>query len=173
MSEAKEVAKSHDITERLAWELQAPLTIRPSDFTAFPSKIPWKTERAKMSQVCLQCHSQAWTSGHFQNLDQVIENYNTVYYKPLFAVLNELYASGRLSEESYFDEQLEWEFYEFWHHEGRRARMGAAMMAPDYSWWHGFYEIKHRYITFMEEAQRLKAERQASKKYTIFPGKYK
>jgi len=25
-----------------------------------------------------------------------------------------------------------------WHHEGRRARMGTAMMGPDYAWWHGF-----------------------------------
>jgi hypothetical protein len=33
--------------------------------------------------------------------------------------------------------------------------MGAAMMAPDYSWWHGFYECKKRYNNFMEEARDL------------------
>ena len=33
--------------------------------------------------------------------------------------------------------------------------MGAAMMAPDYSWWHGFYECKKRYSNFMEEARHL------------------
>jgi hypothetical protein len=172
ISEAKEVAKSHDVTERLAWELQAPLTIRPSEFTPFPASTSWEMERAKMSRVCLQCHSQAWTAGHFQNLDRVIENYNTLYYAPVAKVLNDLYATGLLSETSYFDEKLEWEFYEFWHHEGRRARMGAAMMAPDYAWWHGFYEVKHRYVTFMEEAERLKEERKLPKTYQVFPGKY-
>jgi len=173
MSEAQELSKSHDVTERLAWELQAPLTIRPSEFTPFPSNTSWEMEREKMGRVCLQCHSQEWTSGHFQNLDRVIENYNTIYYTPVVDVLNDLYASGVLSQESYFDEKLEWEFYELWHHEGRRARMGTAMMAPDYAWWHGFYEVKHRYVTFMEEAKRLKEEKKASKKYTVFPGKYR
>jgi hypothetical protein len=23
---------------------------------------------------------------------------------------------------------------------------------PDYAWWHGFYELKHRFVTFMELA---------------------
>ncbi|MEZ4603612.1 MAG: multiheme c-type cytochrome [Desulfobacterales bacterium] len=27
----------HDVTERLSWELQAPLTVRPEDFAAFPA----------------------------------------------------------------------------------------------------------------------------------------
>ena len=47
------------------------------------------------------------------------------------------------------------EYYELWHHEGRRARMGASMMAPDYTWWHGFYECKKRFINYMEEANDL------------------
>ncbi len=29
-----------------------------------------------------------------------------------------------------------------------------AMMAPDYAWWHGFYECKNRYNRFMDEARR-------------------
>lgn len=31
--------------------------------------------------------------------------------------------------------------FEYWHHEGRRARMGVFMMGPDYAQWHGFYEL--------------------------------
>jgi hypothetical protein len=30
-----------------------------------------------------------------------------------------------LDKTKFFDEHLELEFYELWHHEGRRARMGA------------------------------------------------
>ncbi len=56
---------------------------------------------------------------------------------------------------SIFDERLEVEYYELWHHEGRRARMGTMMMAPDYAWWHGFYECKLRFNNFMEEANHL------------------
>ena len=62
-----------------------------------------------------------------------------------------------VTSKRYFDEPLEWEFYELWHHEGRRARMGAAMMAPDYAWWHGFYELKHRFTHITETAKKIRA----------------
>ncbi len=47
MSAALGVSKTHDVTERLSWELQAPSTVRPADFKAFPAKTDWKNERAK------------------------------------------------------------------------------------------------------------------------------
>jgi hydroxylamine dehydrogenase len=152
MSEAPGVEKSHDVTERLAWELQAPLTIRPSEFKPWPAPTDWREERKRMQAVCYQCHSNEWVEGHFTNTDNVVELYNENYYGPVRIVMDRLYAAGELSKDEYFDEELEWEFYEFWHHEGRRARMGAAMMAPDYAWWHGFYELKHRFVKFMELA---------------------
>jgi predicted heme/steroid binding protein len=161
MSEAGSLPKSHDVTKRLAWELQAPLTVRPSEFAPYPSGTDWKEERESMRSVCLQCHSEAWTDGHFDNMDTVIELYNNEYYLPVKEVMDRLYAQGLLTEDSYFDEAIEWEFYELWHHEGRRARMGAAMMAPDYAWWHGFYECKHRFIDLIEMAEELTAEEKA------------
>jgi len=42
------------------------------------------------------------------------------------------------------------------HHEGRRARHGAAMMEPDYVQWHGFFEVADRfYNAFVPEAEAL------------------
>jgi len=58
MSGSGSVLTSHDVTERLAWELQAPLTIRPSDFKAFPAKTNWQVERDKMKEVCMQCRGK-------------------------------------------------------------------------------------------------------------------
>jgi hydroxylamine dehydrogenase len=169
ISQADTLKISHDVTGRLSWELQAPLTVRPSDFKPFPSGKSWEKERKKMKTVCLQCHSPEWTSGHFTNLDRVVINYNRVYYEPVRKTMDDLYSSGFLSDDKYFDDYLEWEFYEFWHHEGRRARMGAAMMAPDYAWWHGFYELKHRYLLFMEEADKIK-KNGGKRSYCNFPG---
>ena len=82
-----------------------------------------------------------------------------------------LYGAGLLSKDIIFDEELEWEFYELWHHEGRRARMGAAMMAPDYAWWHGFYEVKHRFNKILMKADALR-EKGKGEVYPRFPGKY-
>ena len=169
MSGSGSVLTSHDVTERLAWESQAPLTIRPQDFKPFPAKTNYQTERDKMKEICKQCHGKTWVDGHFVKYDQVIQEYNEVYYKPAQKMLEELYAKGLLDKTRFFDEELEIEFYELWHHEGRRARFGAAMMAPDYTWWHGFYECKKRYNSFMEKARDLIQHNKKAYKAADFP----
>jgi predicted heme/steroid binding protein len=74
MSAAGDVPRTHDVTQRLSWETQAPLTVRPSEFKPFPAETDWKVERERMKSICLQCHSQAWTDDHFSNLDRVVFN---------------------------------------------------------------------------------------------------
>ncbi len=171
LSPAGETPGTHDVTERLSWELQAPLTVRPEDFAPFPAKTDWQQERSKMKAVCRQCHSATWTDDHFRNLDGVVTLYNEQYYLPVKERVDRLYAAGLLSKDRYFDEPLEWEFYELWHHEGRRARMGTAMMAPDYAWWHGFYELKHRYAEIEEMAAELEQKGRKSV-YLEIPGRF-
>jgi len=156
MSGVSNVATTHDVTERLAWETQAPLTVRPEDFKPWPATdTNWKRERMKMERVCKTCHSNAWVRGHFSNLDNVVENYNENYFKPARKIIDELYEKKLLSKDKALDEKLEIEMYELWHHEGRRARFGAAMMAPDYAWWHGFYELKKRFMEIETQAEEL------------------
>ncbi len=60
MSGSGSVLTSHDVTERLSWEIQAPLTVRPQDFKPFPAKTNWMVEREKMKEICMQCHSKLW-----------------------------------------------------------------------------------------------------------------
>ncbi len=171
MSAAGNLPVTHDTTERLAWELQAPYTVRPNEFKLFPASLDWRKEREKMQAVCLQCHSLAWAKDHFSNLDKAVDNYNRLYFDPVKSKMDRLYAEDLVSKKSYFDEEIEWQFYEFWHHEGRRARMGAAMMAPDYAWWHGFYELKHRYVHFMELSEKIAKEGE-SDLFEDFPGRF-
>jgi hypothetical protein len=170
MSGSGDVLTSHDVTERLSWETQAPLTVRPQDFAAFPADTDWKAERAKMKNICAQCHGTAWIEDFYVDFDTAVEEYNENYFKPAKKMLDELYAKDLLDDTKFFDEELEVEYYELWHHEGRRARMGAMMMAPDYAWWHGFYECKHRFNRFMEGARHLLETGEKAYKYPDFPG---
>jgi hypothetical protein len=169
MSGSGKVLGTHDVTERLSWETQAPLTVRPQDFPAFPAKTDWRAEREKMKNICRQCHSNAWTDDFYDGFDKAVQEYNEVYFKPAKAKLDEMYAKGILSKEKFFDEHLELQFYELWHHEGRRARMGAMMMAPDYAWWHGFYECKNRFNQYMEEANHLLETGEKAFIYPTYP----
>ena len=138
MSGTADQPSSHDVGSRLSWELQASLTIRPQN-------TDWQAARQRMQAVCLQCHSPSWTSSHFARLDRVVSEYNRAYYQPLVEKLEKLYADGVLDHSGRIDEPLEVEVDEFWRREGRQARMGAAMMAPDFTWWHGFYELKKHF----------------------------
>ena len=155
MSGVNKIATTHDVTERLAWETQAPLTVRPSEFKPWPAKTDWKKERRKMETICLACHSQEWMKGHFTRFDAAVANYNDNYFKPMKKLIDELYEKKLLDKSKSLDEKLEIDMYELWHHEGRRARFGAAMMAPDYAWWHGFYELKKRCMAIEEQVEEL------------------
>jgi len=169
MSGAGTVLTSHDVTERLAWESQAPLSVRPENFKPFPAKVNHETERNKMKEVCKQCHGKVWVDDHFVKYDKVNEAYNDIYFKPAKKMLDDLYAKGLLDKSKFFDEELEVEFYELWHHEGRRARFGAAMMAPDYTWWHGFYECKKRFVGFIEGGNDLIEHNKKASVFSDFP----
>ena len=172
MSGNGELQTTHDVTERLAWETQAPLTVRPADFKAWPAATDWKVEREKMKTVCLSCHSDDWVDGHFNNFDGAVANYDETYYKPMKKLIDELYEKGLLSKDKPLDEELEIDAYELWHHEGRRARFGAAMMAPDYAWWHGFYELKKRCMEIEEKAEKLLTTSEPAKVFQV-KGAYK
>ncbi|MHC4753323.1 MAG: multiheme c-type cytochrome, partial [Planctomycetota bacterium] len=167
MSGVNNIATTHDVAERLAWETQAPLTVRPSQFKPWPAKTDWQKERQKMETICLACHSPAWTKGHFTRFDAVVANYNDNYYKPMKKLIDELYEKKLLDQEKNLDEKLEIDMYELWHNEGRRARFGAAMMAPDYAWWHGFYELKKRCMAIEEQVEELLNDGKPAKVFEV------
>jgi hydroxylamine dehydrogenase len=70
--------------------------------------------------------------------------YNEKFAKPGKKIVDALKATGLLTKQD-FDEKIEWTWYYLWHHEGRRARHGASMMAPDYAHWHGMFEVAERF----------------------------
>jgi hydroxylamine dehydrogenase len=155
MSGSGKEPTSHDVTQRLSWETQAPLTVRPQDFKPFPSGTDWKVERQKMKNICSSCHGEAWINDFYDGFDKAVEEYNEVYFKPAKAKLDELYDKGCWTRPSSSTNASRLNTMNCGTTKGRRARMGVMMMAPDYAWWHGFYECKLRFANYMEEANHL------------------
>ena len=55
-----------------------------------------------------------------------------------------------------FGNKIDFTWFELWHHEGRRARHGVSMMGPDYTHWHGTYEIaRNFYSEYIPELEEL------------------
>jgi len=138
--------RTHEVGGRISWTLRPAVSVKQQD---------WEKKRSEMKKVCLNCHGPEWVGNFYTQFDNSVELYNERYAKPAGEIMASLSKKGVLTKTP-FDEEIEWVYYELWHHEGRRARHGASMMGPDYVQWHGFYEIaKHFYQKFLPLARKL------------------
>ncbi len=146
MSATSNQKVTHDVGDRISFTLRPVISIKLEN---------WEKRRAAMKDVCSNCHASSWVDNFYAQYESTIDLYNEKFAKPAKSIMDKLYAAGKLTKTP-FDEKIEWTYYELWHHEGRRARMGTAMMGPDYTQWHGFYEVaKNFYTEFIPEAERL------------------
>jgi len=146
MSATPNQSVTHDVGDRISYTLRPAISIKQKD---------WEKKRADMQDVCSNCHATGWVENFYTQYDNTIDLYNEKFAKPAKSIMDKLYAANKLTKTP-FDEKIEWTYYEMWHHQGRRARMGTAMMGPDYTQWHGFYEVaKTFYNEFIPEAEAL------------------
>ncbi len=147
---------THDIGDRISWNNRPPVSVRPE----IPDKklglkdiLPWKTRRKNMKEVCGVCHSSDYVDGFYEQYDGLVKLYNEKFGEPGVRIMKMLKGGGLITKQP-FDEKIEWDWFEIWHHQGRRARMGASMMGPDYTHWHGLYEVaKAWYMDFIPEVK--------------------
>ncbi|MBU1917399.1 MAG: multiheme c-type cytochrome [bacterium] len=158
MSGIGKLKTTHDITERLYWNLWAQKSqVRNSEDVMSPVLGNGIEGRQKMEQVCSSCHSELHTKGFFKQGDKAVQLYNVAYYDPAKKMYDEL-ASKNLLKKNPWTDEFQKVFYYLWHHEGRRARQGAMMGGPDYAHWHGFFELQQDLYKLQEiYAKRLKA----------------
>jgi hydroxylamine dehydrogenase len=151
---------THDIGMRISWNNRPVISIRPEVSDAkmgLPgANVPWQVRRANMQDVCTACHEQQWVDNFYIQYDALIELYRVKFGEPGLA----LYKLAKpMMKPVPFGNKIDFIWFEIWHHEGRRARHGAAMMAPDYTHWHGTYEVaKNFYSEYIPELEEL-AER--------------
>ena len=117
--------------------------------------VSWKQRREAMQEMCKSCHGINHVRDFYKQLDDVVYLYNDKFAKPGVEIVKMLKAD-KIWKNTGFQNKLGFIWFEIWHHEGRRARMAAAMFAPDYTHWHGFYEIaRHFYHKFLPEVQKM------------------
>jgi hypothetical protein len=112
-------------------------------------------KRDRMKEVCSHCHTDDYVNSFYKQYDDLVILYNEKFAKPGLAIMGAL-LSNDLRTPTQFDEEIEWTWFYLWHHEGRRARHGASMMAPDYTHWHGMYEVAERfYMELIPQAREI------------------
>jgi hypothetical protein len=137
---------THDVGARISWTLRPPISKKLENADQ---------RRAAMQDVCQNCHAPPYVEAFYKQFDNLVSLYDDKFAKPATAIRNELMDRGIITRAD-FDDKLDWIYYELWHHEGRRARHGAAMSGPDYAWWHGMYDVaKVFYTEFLPEVKRV------------------
>lgn len=148
---------THDVGLRISWNNRPILSIRPEVSDAklgLPGKdIPWQTRRNNMKDVCTNCHNENYVENFYVQYDGLIDLYNEKFARPGKALMA---LAKPLLKPVVFSNKIDFIWFELWHHEGRRARHGASMMGPDYTHWHGMYEVaKNFYTEFIPELEEL------------------
>ena len=80
----------------------------------------------------------------------LVSDYNMVHEYTL-GLLNTAYEEDLIDPSNPIDETPEVMYYYIWHHDGRRWRMGASMMGPDWTHWNGAVDTLLDKLNTMEE----------------------
>ena len=138
---------THDVGDRLTWYLFAPISDRR------PS---WQDNKVRMQGVCMECHNQDFLDAFYTAADTATEHVNE-WVKQSDEMMAPLQAQNLLTAAP-FDEPIDFTYFELWHHWGRTAKFGAWMQGPDYSQWHGAYEL----ISDLAELRQMVDEKLAA-----------
>jgi len=161
MSATRKQDISHNIGLRIKWNNRPPrskLSHETDEKWGLASaSIHADARREKMLDVCMACHQETFAKNFFVQYEALLDLYDSKYavpggelYKAATAVLK--------TDRDYvkFGNKIDWTWFELWHHEGRRARHAAAMQAPDYTHWHGTYDLAKNWMTkFIPEIKEI------------------
>ena len=134
MSGIGELSTTHNVNERLKWDL-----VHPRSEVRSGVRGDGEQGEKLMKKVCVNCHGTTHIETQRAVLDNTVDMYNQ-YWDRAVAMKKELSDKGLLKKDPWKDPYQELMYY-LWHHTGRRARHGAAMNGPDYAHWHGFFQM--------------------------------
>jgi hypothetical protein len=103
-------------------------------------------KREKMIGVCLNCHNDTYVDNFYDQFDKFIEVYNKKFAEPAQDLMDSLQADGIISKDNMFEKEVQWAFWDLWHHGSRQARHGASMMGPSITR-RGMYEVSDNFYS--------------------------
>jgi len=163
MSATKDMPTNHNVGLRIKWNNRPAISkeAHKTDETwgLESAKITGDMRRKDMKKVCIACHNVNFTDNFFIQYEELMNLYHEKFAKPgieLYNAATEVLKAVKGAKYAQFSQMIDYTWFEIWHHEGRRARHAAAMMAPDYTHWHGTYEVaKHWYGKYIPELNEV------------------
>ncbi len=138
---------THDVGDRLTWYLFAPISER---------RPTWQDNLVRMQSVCRECHNTTFIEDFYAAADTATLRVND-WVRESDDLVRPLTGRGLMTAEP-FDEPIDYVYFELWHHWGRTAKFGVWMQGPDYTQWHGVYEL----LSDLSELREMVDERLAA-----------
>jgi hydroxylamine dehydrogenase len=135
---------THDMGDRLTWFLFSQISERRPN---------WQGNQVAMQNVCRECHNENFVSEFYADADTAVEAVNA-WVKQSDEIMAPLQQQGLLTDTP-FDQSIDFTYFELWHHWGRTAKFGTWMQGPDYTQWHGIYELLSDLAELRESADRM------------------
>jgi cytochrome c5 len=141
---------THDVGDRLTWYLFAPVSQHRPD---------WEKNKVTMQSICLKCHNRSFVARFYDEADKATTAVND-FVSQGSAIMKPLREQGLVAAQP-FAEPIQFTEFELWHHWGRTAKFGAWMQGPDYSQWHGAYEMLKALAELRDMAHQKQLVKQA------------
>ena len=163
MSATKDMPVTHNVGLRIKWNNRPP-QVKLANETDLKwglesGKVNGDMRRKNMVNVCEACHNINFINGFFTQYEGQLELYSEKWAKPgeaLYKKATEVLKATNGATYAQFAQKIDYTWFELWHHEGRRVRHGASMFAPDYTQWHGNYELaRNWYGSYVPELKEV------------------
>lgn len=163
MSATTDMPVTHNVGLRIKWNNRPPQLK-----LAYESDVKWglpsgavngDMRKANMVKVCVACHNQNFVDAFYIQYEAQLQLYSEKWAIPgekLFKKATEVLKAVKGKEYAEFAQKIDYTWFELWHHEGRRVRHAASMQAPDYTQWHGNYDLaRNWYGSYVPELQEV------------------
>lgn len=135
---------THDVGDRLSWFLFAPISER---------RPAWQDNLTRMQGVCQECHNTEFIDNFYRDADAATGKINGWVIES-DEIMKPLKAANVVTAKP-FDQPIDFVYFELWHHWGRTAKFGIWMQGPDYTQWHGAYEVVKGLVDLRDLADQL------------------
>jgi len=164
ISATKQQDITHNVGLRIKWNNRPPRSklshLTDTKWNLRSASITADQRRENMVDVCMACHENNFVRNFFTQYEGLIDLYDQKYAEPGLELYKRATAVLKTDPDyAKFSHPVDWTWFELWHHEGRRARHAASMQAPDYTHWHGTYELARNWMSkYIPELEGIVAE---------------
>jgi len=163
MSATPDMPVTHNVGLRIKWNNRPPRIKQAHEtdkkWGLDSANITGDMRKANMVKVCVNCHSESYVEGFYQQYEAQLQLYDQKWAEPgekLYMKASAVLKAVKGNEYAKFAQKIDYTWFELWHHEGRIVRHAASMQGADYTQWHGNYELaKHWNSYYLPEIREV------------------